>query len=92
MAEHSRQGPPSGGGYGRWVFWGFVAIALFFLVTEHRAHVFQYLPFLLLAACPLLHLLHGHGGHGGHNSKADPAGKGGDGSKSRPPDAHGSHR
>jgi DUF2933 family protein len=54
------------GGIGRWVFWGFAAVAAFFLITEHRAHVFQYLPFVLLAACPLMHLFHGHGGHGAH--------------------------
>ena len=46
---------------------GFLAIAAFFLFTEHRAHFFGILPFLLLLACPLLHLfMHGrHGGHGG---------------------------
>ena len=46
---------------------GFLAIATFFLLTEHRAHFFGILPFLLLLACPLLHLfMHGrHGGHGG---------------------------
>jgi len=42
----------------RIVFIGFVAIAGFYLVTEHRAHLFGALPFLLLAACPLLHLFH----------------------------------
>lgn len=56
----------AGGGAGRWVFWGFILIIGYFLVTEHRAHVVQYLPFLLLLACPLMHLFHGHGGHGGH--------------------------
>ena len=67
MAEHSHENRGSGGGgRGRWVFWAFLLIAGFFLITEHRAHLFQYLPFLLLAACPLLHLFHGHGGHGGH--------------------------
>ncbi|MBX6370611.1 MAG: DUF2933 domain-containing protein [Rhodospirillales bacterium] len=30
---------------------------------EHTAHVFGALPYLLLLACPLLHLFH-HGGHG----------------------------
>ena len=48
---------------------GFLLIAAFFLTTEHRAHLFGLLPFLLLLACPLLHLfMHGgHGsGHGGH--------------------------
>ena len=43
----------------------FLAIAAYFLVTEHTAHVFRALPFLLLLASPLLHLFM-HGGHGGH--------------------------
>lgn len=54
------------GGASKWVFAGFAAVALFFLATEHRAHLYGWLPFLLLAACPLMHLFHGHGGHGGH--------------------------
>ena len=45
----------------------FLAIAAFFLWTEHRAHVLGALPWLLLAACPLLHLLMHRGGHGGHH-------------------------
>lgn len=45
---------------------GFLAIIAFFLVTEHRAHLFSILPFLLLLACPLLHWLM-QGGHGGHD-------------------------
>lgn len=48
-----------------WAFAGFVAIAGFFLFTEHRAHLFGALPFLFLLACPFLHMF-GHGGHGGH--------------------------
>ena len=45
---------------------GFLAIAGFFLITEHTAHVLGALPYLLLAACPLMHLFmhHSHGGHG----------------------------
>ena len=43
------------------------AVAAYFLLKEHTAHVAGYLPFLLLAACPLMHLFmhrgHGHGGH-----------------------------
>jgi hypothetical protein len=52
---------------------GFLTIAAFFLFTEHRAHFFGILPYLLLLACPLLHLfMHGkHGGHGGDHG--DPA-------------------
>jgi hypothetical protein len=48
-----------------WVLAAFLLIAGFFLVTEHTAHFFGLLPFLLLAACPLLHLF-SHGRHGGH--------------------------
>ena len=44
---------------------GFLIIAAFFLATEHRAHLFGLLPYLLLLACPLLHMF-GHGGQGGH--------------------------
>ena len=54
-----------------WIFWAFVAIAGFFLLAEHRAHAIEYLPFILLAACPLLHLFHGHGGHGEHKGKEE---------------------
>lgn len=42
------------------------AIAAYFLLSEHRAHFFFALPFLLLLACPLMHVFmhHGHAGHG----------------------------
>ena len=43
----------------------FLAIAAYLLLTEHTAHTFRALPFLLLLACPLLHLFM-HGGHGSH--------------------------
>lgn len=49
-------------GRGGLVLLGFLAIAAFFLFTEHRAHLFGALPYLLLLACILLHLF-GHGGH-----------------------------
>jgi hypothetical protein len=46
----------------------FLAIAAFYLIAEHWAHLAGVLPWLLLAACPLLHVfMHkGHGTHGGH--------------------------
>ena len=49
---------------------GFLLIAAFFLATEHRAHLFGILPFLLILACPLLHVFM-HGGHGPHDSPRD---------------------
>ena len=52
------------------VLLAFLAVAGFFLLTEHTAHVFGVLPYLLLLACPLMHFFHGghkqgHKGHGG---------------------------
>ena len=49
----------------RWIFWIFAAVGAYYLLTEHRAHVFDYLPYVLLMACPLMHLLH-RGHHRGH--------------------------
>lgn len=45
-----------------------IAGVIYMLLMEHREHVFQYLPFLILLLCPLMHIfMHGgHGGHGGH--------------------------
>ena len=52
------------------VLLAFLAIAGFYLVTEHTAHVFGFLPYLLILLCPILHLFmhRGHGGHGGHEN------------------------
>lgn len=49
------------------------AVAAYFLLTEHFAHVVGALPFLLLLACPLMHVFmhHGHGGHSHHHTHAD---------------------
>jgi hypothetical protein len=40
----------------RWGLGVFLAVALFFLWEEHRAHLLSALPWLLLLACPLMHL------------------------------------
>jgi hypothetical protein len=54
------------------VFCGFMLVGGFYLFTEHTAHLFGALPFLLILACPLMHLFHhhGHGGHGGHGGQS----------------------
>ena len=54
----------------------FLVIAGYFLWAEHRAHLLgalSFLPWLLVLACPLLHIfMHGgHGGHGKHGSKEE---------------------
>lgn len=50
------------------------AVGGFYLVTEHTAHLFGALPYLLLLACPLMHVFmhrgHGHR-HGRHGSSDD---------------------
>lgn len=78
--DHSNHGhgtPPGASGQGDFwtsraflVFLGFGAIAVVLLWKEHSAHLLGALPFLLLLACPLLHVfMHGgHGGHGGHRA------------------------
>lgn len=51
------------------------AVAAYFLVSEHRAHVLGALPYLLLLACPLMHVFmhRGHGGHGGGHGRGNGA-------------------
>jgi hypothetical protein len=50
-----------------WIAAGMTAlIGAFFLLREHWGHVAGYWPYLLLLACPVMHLFHGHGGHGHH--------------------------
>ncbi len=56
----------------------FLAIAGFFLWTEHRAHLLGALPWLLLPACPFLHFFM-HRGHGDHH---------GDGGQGSAPERH----
>lgn len=58
----------------KWALAGFLAVAGFFLWAEHRAHLLGILPYLLILACPLMHIFH-HGGHGhhGHGAKDDDA-------------------
>ncbi len=50
---------------------GFIGAVSYFLLVEHREHLYQWLPYLILALCPLMHLFmhRGHGGHGAHKSK-----------------------
>lgn len=45
-------------------------IAGFYLLREHWSHVTGNWVYLLLLACPLMHLFHGHGhgAHGGHDA------------------------
>ncbi len=59
----------------RWVFGGFMLLAVLLLAFEHRMHLsglIGWLPYLILLACPLMHLfMHGDHGHGRHDGKSD---------------------
>jgi hypothetical protein len=64
----------------------FLAIGAFYLIAEHRAHLLPYLgywPYLLVLACPLLHVFM-HSGHGGHGGNDEPERKPSDASKNAP--------
>ncbi len=63
-----------------------LALALFFLIARHKAYLSEWLsfvPYLLVLACPLMHLFM-HGGHD-HGAADRPSER-----KSKPHD-HGSH-
>jgi hypothetical protein len=90
MSTHSpgEPGPPRLGRtrYGLGLI-AFGVIALYFLLSEHRAHFFGALPFVLLLACPLLHLFmhrgHRHGqGHASSDARNQPASPPRDGDRS----------
>jgi hypothetical protein len=51
---------------------GFLAVAAFLFLAGYTDHAIAALPFLLILACPLMHLfmMHcSHGTHGGHGEQ-----------------------
>lgn len=52
----------------QWLLWLGLAAATALLVIRHKAHVLEYLPLVILLACPLMHVF-GHGSHGGRSAK-----------------------
>jgi hypothetical protein len=78
--DHSQPAPQSPPFWGSRYSLGLLVlggIGLFFLLSEHRAHVLSALPLLLILACPLMHLFmhRGHGGHGhSHGQRREGAG------------------
>lgn len=68
---HEHQTPSEVGG-GFWTsrmgvaFLILLASAVFYLLTEHRAHAWGLLPYLVILACPLMHLFMHHGHRRNH--------------------------
>lgn len=68
--DNAKDGPRRRGKAFRLPVWlgacAFLVIAAFFLWEEHKAHILGALPYLLLLACPFIHLFmhrgHKHGG------------------------------
>lgn len=54
---------PASHGVLPWILLTLAVVLGFFLLSEHRAHLFGVLPYLLLLLCPLMHVFmhHGHG-------------------------------
>lgn len=78
MSTTHHDHPPatrSSPGMGRPLKTALLMVALvggFYLLREHWDHVAGGWIYLLLLACPLMHMFHGHGGHGGHGGDATP--------------------
>jgi hypothetical protein len=66
--DHSNATQNNSGVRQKWVIGltGFLIVATFFLFSEHRAHLFGFLPYLLFLLCPFLHFFM----HRGHVGKA----------------------
>lgn len=67
--------PYSGNRLARWVIWTAGAAALAYLIVEHRPHLLGWIPYLIILACPLMHLFmhRSHGGQGGKRESQDPS-------------------
>lgn len=50
----------------RWISYGALFVIGYYLLTEHREHVLAYLPYLVFAVGPLMHIFM-HGGHQHHH-------------------------
>ncbi|MBT8141777.1 MAG: DUF2933 domain-containing protein [Gammaproteobacteria bacterium] len=50
-----------------------IGAAMYFLLSEHRAHFIYFLPYLVLLLCPVMHIFmhRGHGDHGGQGNSHD---------------------
>ena len=78
MENHDSHTPnhPAHDGQRQYAAWKGAAIMIgvivgFYVLREHWGHALGYAPYLILLACPLMHIfMHGgHGQHHGHDEK-----------------------
>ena len=50
------------GGITGGLWWAFAAVGLFYLLTDRVEHVYDYLPYLMLMACPLIDIFRRNSG------------------------------
>ena len=71
--QHKASASQPSNSRGKFIFYGFLAIAAFALYFEHQAHIpgdYLLLGGLLLVCVVMHSFMHaGHGGHGGHGAK-----------------------
>jgi len=77
MTDHHDHGDerrpgPNWSSVNQWLLWLGLAAAVAWLFFRHNEHLLQLLPFLIILACPLMHVFgHGGHGHGGHGAPRD---------------------
>lgn len=72
MNSHTPKQPGCSPRVFKWLLAGAVAITAFYVFSEHRVHVVLVLPYLLVLACPLMHLFM-HRGHHRDGQHASPS-------------------
>lgn len=67
----TRQSRSFWGSWNGWAAIALIAAVSYFLFVEHREHVFEYLPLLILLLCPVMHIFmhRGHSHHQGGSKK-----------------------
>ena len=78
MSTHHLSNPDGASNWSRinqWLLWIGLAAAVAWLFYGHGEHLLRLSPFLIMLACPLMHVFGhgGHGGHGGHQSDEEAA-------------------
>ena len=67
---HEKAQPPVSRYPYAWLVWTVGGIGVALLAFDHWAHMLGVLPYLVILACPLMHLVmhrgHKHGGHDDH--------------------------